>query len=240
MEDSVFERNYEQHETDSRSMEIFERAFAPGGFMEEYAKKMDAIPKVIVPEDKENYEYLLQRCDNFAKRHHGRIRGVVSYKKWDAEIDLYLPMLEFDAPEDMSLLKDIGEKAHYMCVSQEDGKFRVNIMINYFAELMSNLYEEHLKYQTLMEDEKLASMFVSDDEPVLSPEDEAVAELIKEILDRFDNETKVDRTTAFKAVIDYLMRQDEKVQSFEKIAATLTMLLEKVLDEEKDMEEQDS
>ena len=81
------------------------------------------------------------------------------------------------------------------------------------------------------------------DIPELSPEDEAVALLIKEILDRFDNETKVDRTTAFKAAISYLMRQgNEEALSVEKLCATLTALLERVLDEEKqtETEEQES
>ena len=95
MENTVFERNYEIAEKDDRARAVFERAFAPGGFMEEFTKKMDAIPKVIVPEDKENYEYLLNRCDDYAKRHHGRICGVVDYEHWDAHIDLYLRMLEF-------------------------------------------------------------------------------------------------------------------------------------------------
>ena len=101
MENTVFERNYEIAEKDDRARAVFERAFAPGGFMEEFTKKMDAIPKVIVPEDKENYEYLLNRCDDYAKRHHGRICGVVDYEHWDAHIDLYLRMLEFDDAEDM-------------------------------------------------------------------------------------------------------------------------------------------
>ncbi|MGN8889016.1 hypothetical protein [Dysosmobacter sp. HCP28S3_G4] len=239
MENTVFERNYEIAEKDGRARAVFERAFAPGGFMEEFTKKMDAIPKVIVPEDKENYEYLLKLCDDYAKRHHGRIRGVVDYEHWDAHIDLYLKMLEFDDAEDMAFVKDIGEKAHYLCITPEkDGGYRFHIMINYFQELMSEEHEAYLKYETLMEDEELASMF---DIPELSPEDEAIALLIKEILDRFDNETKVDRTTAFKAAISYLMRQgDEKALSVEKLCATLTALLEKVLDEEKKTEEQDS
>ena len=100
MENTVFERNYEIVEKDDRATAVFERAFAPGGFMEEFIKKMDAIPKVVVPKDKENYEYLLDRCDDYAKRHHGRIRGVVDYEHWDAHIDLYLRMLEFDDAED--------------------------------------------------------------------------------------------------------------------------------------------
>ena len=65
--------------------------------------------------------------------------------------------------------------------------------------------------------------------------------MIKEILDRFDNETEVDRTTAFKAALNYVMRQgEEEKKSLEGIAATLTVLLEKVLDEEQNMEGQDS
>ena len=64
MENTVFERNYEIVEKDDRATAVFERAFAPGGFMEEFIKKMDAIPKVVVPKDKENYEYLLDRCDD--------------------------------------------------------------------------------------------------------------------------------------------------------------------------------
>lgn len=73
MENTVFERNYEIVEKDDRATAVFERAFAPGGFMEEFTKKMDAIPKVVVPKDKENYDYLLNRCDDYAKRHHGRL-----------------------------------------------------------------------------------------------------------------------------------------------------------------------
>lgn len=102
MENIVFERNYETTEKDDRATAVFERAFAPGGFMEEFTKKMDAIPKVVVPKDKENYDYLLNRCDDYAKRHHGRIRGVVDYEHWDTHIDLYLRMLEFDDAEDRS------------------------------------------------------------------------------------------------------------------------------------------
>ena len=52
MENTVFERNYEIVEKDDHATAVFERAFAPGGFMEEFTKKMDAIPKVIVPEDR--------------------------------------------------------------------------------------------------------------------------------------------------------------------------------------------
>lgn len=202
--------------------------------MEEFTKKMDAIPKVVVPKDKENYDYLLNRCDDYAKRHHGRIRGVVDYEHWDAHIDLYLRILEFDDAEDMSFVKDIGEKRTTFASRRKRRRVPCPYHDQLFEELMSEEYRSYLKYETLMEDEELASMF---DIPELSPEDEAVALLIKEILDRFDNETKVDRTTAFKAAISYLMRKgNEEALSVEKLCATLTALLERVLDEEKQTE----
>ena len=71
MENIVFDRNYEEDKPDPLAQAIFDRVNAPGGFLEEFSKKMDAIPKVIVPKDKENYEYLLERCDEFA-RHRGK------------------------------------------------------------------------------------------------------------------------------------------------------------------------
>ena len=234
MENIVFDRNYEEDEPDPLAQAIFDRVNAPGGFLEEFSKKMDAIPKVIVPKDKENYEYLLGRCDELAKRHHGKIHGVVDLEHWDAHIDLTLPMLEFDDPEDMSLLKDIGEKAHYCCITtQEDGKFHFHVMINYFEEIMSEEYGDYLKFETLAEDDELAAMLNMG----ISEEDEAVVRLIGEILDRFDNETHVDKTTAFKAVASYLMQNDPDAISYELIAATLTALLEKVLDDEKHEED---
>ena len=111
MENIVFDRNYEEDKPDPLAQAIFDRVNAPGGFLEEFSKKMDAIPKVIVPKDKENYEDLLERCDEFAKRHHGKIHGVVDFEHWDAHIDLTLPMLEFDDSEDILKRKTFSMKS---------------------------------------------------------------------------------------------------------------------------------
>lgn len=229
MENIEFERNYEKQSVGAEDKFLFEQ-MAPGGFFESFQKKLDAIPKVIVPEDKANYEYLLEKCDIFAQRNFGRIHGVVDYTHWDAHIDVIVPMLEFCDPEDMALLKDIGEKAHYLTVDLvEDGRYRVHIRINYFQELITDEYEEYLKIKTLQENEKLAEML----EPDLTPEQEALLEVTQGILDRFDEETSIDRNTAFRAVVEFIDREGGDRTDLEKIAALLTFLLEKVLDEEK-------
>lgn len=230
MENMEFERNYEKQSVSEEDKLFFEQVVAPGGLFESFQKKLDAIPKVIVPEDKANYEYLLEKCDIFAQRNFGRIHGVVDYTHWDAHIDLIVPMLEFCDPEDMALLKDIGEKAHYLTVDLvEDGRYRVHIRINYFQELITDEYEEYLKIKTLQENEKLAEML----EPDFTPEQEALLEVTQGILDRFDEETSIDRNTAFRAVVEFIDREGGDRTDLEKIAALLTFLLEKVLDEEK-------
>ena len=230
MENMEFERNYEKQSVSEEDKLFFEQVVAPGGLFESFQKKLDAIPKVIVPEDKANYEYLLEKCDIFAQRNFGRIHGVVDYTHWDAHIDLIVPMLEFCDPEDMAVLKDIGEKAHYLTVDLvEDGRYRVHIRINYFQELITDEYEEYLKIKTLQENEKLAEML----EPDLTPEQEALLEVTQGILDRFDEETSIDRNTAFRAVVEFIDREGGDRTDLEKIAALLTFLLEKVLDEEK-------
>lgn len=91
MEDIIYEKDYRnkpETEEDKRHSAIFEQA-VKGGFFKTYKEEMDKIPKVIVPKDKENYEYLLNRCDEFVQRHRGRIRGIVDYHQWHSEILMY-------------------------------------------------------------------------------------------------------------------------------------------------------
>ena len=108
-------------------------------------------------------------------------------------------------------------------------RYRLHIRINYFQELITDEYEEYLKIKTLQENEQLAELV----EPDLTPEQEALLEIIQGILDRFDDETSVDRNTAFRAVVEFIVREGGDRTDLEKIAALLTFLLEKVLDEEK-------
>lgn len=94
---------------------------------------------------------------------------------------------------------------------------------------MTDEHEYYLKYSAIMDDEKLVSML---NLPKLSPEQEETAQRMNEILDRFDKETDVDRTTAFKAVLDYTMKQDEELQTLEYMADRLERLLEQILNGE--------
>lgn len=208
---------------------IFDQA-VNGGFFDTFKAEMDKIPKIIVPEDKANYEYLLDRCDKFAERHRGYIRGIVDYHKWQSEIVMTLPFAEFCDPEDLAFLREIAEKSHSVTFEpDEDNGICVRIFICYFDELMTDAHEYYLKYSAIMDDEKLASML---NMPKLSSEQEETAQRMNTILDRFDEETDIDRTTAFKAVLEYMMKQDEDHQTLEYMADRLERLLEQILNGE--------
>lgn len=232
MENEIYERDYQAQEDTAkteRANAIFDRAMN-GSFLRDYAAAMDAIPKVIVPKDKENYEYLLKRCDEVARRWGGHIKGMVDYHRWESRIELTLPFMEFGNPDELSLLREISEKAHLVTfTANESGGINLSIMINYFEELMTEEHRGYLEYEAIMNDDQLAAML---NMPTLSPEDEAVAQRINDILDRFEAETDVDKTIAFRAVWDYMKKQDENKLSLEYMAAYLEYLLEKILNGE--------
>ena len=114
MDDIIFEKDYRETESaeyDKWCDEVFDRA-VNGGMLKAYSEAMDKIPKIIVPEDKKNYEYLLERCDAFVKQHRGFIKGIVDYHRWHAEINMFLPFAEFDDSEDLAFLKEMRLTAY--------------------------------------------------------------------------------------------------------------------------------
>lgn len=236
MDDIIYEQDYrrsqEDIDPDSRSMKIFDRAYN-GSFIKDYMAAIDAIPKVIVPEDKKNYEYLLSLCDTVAKEHRWKVKGVVDYHKWYSYIELTMPCAEFDDTDSLALLREVAERAATVTfVAQEDGVVKLNIMINYFKELMTEEHRAYLEYDAIMKDEELAEMVGV---PQLSPEMEQQAQKLKAILDRFDAETEYDRTTIFEALLDYMPK--EKNQTLERMIEVAEKLLQAALDEQREGQE---
>lgn len=237
MDDIIFEKDYrhkEDSEEDIRRAQILDRAIT-GGFFDTYKSAMDKIPKYIVPEDKANYEYLLDRCDKFVERYRGHIRGIVDYHKWHSEIVLTLPFAEFGDPEDRAFLAEIAEKSHSVTFEpSENGGIRVRVFICYFDELMSADHKAYEKYNAIMDDETLASLLGM---KMLSPEMTETTQRLKEILDCFEEETQYDRTTIFKALLARMQDVDEEKRTLDMMVAFAEALLEKVLNAEDEEED---
>lgn len=234
MDNIIYEKDYRQKaydEEDVRRAKILDQAIQ-GGFFEAYGKELDKIPKYIVPEDKANYEYLLQRCEEFVERFRGHIKGVIDYQKWHSEIIMTLPFAEFGDPEDRAFLTEIAEKSHSVTFEpSENGGIRVRIFICYFNELMTEEHKGYLKYNAIMNDEALASLLGME---MLSPEMVESTLRLKEILDCFEEETEFDRTTIFKALLARMQKVDEEKRTLEMMVAFAEALLEKILNGELD------
>lgn len=74
MENQIYERDYRQAK--ERKRQVLQSTdfdvigeLKAAGFFQKLNERLNQIPKVIVPEDKVNYDYLLEQCDAFAKRH---------------------------------------------------------------------------------------------------------------------------------------------------------------------------
>ena len=154
---------------------------------------------------------------------------IVDYHRWHAEINMFLPFAEFDDSEDLAFLKEIAEKSQTVCFSpDEEGGIRVHIFINYFEELMSAEHKSYIEYDAIMQDKKLSELLGI---PELSDEEKELALKMKGILDRIDEETRIDRTTAFRAVLDKMTKEPEENWSLHYMATLLEALLYFMLNE---------
>lgn len=135
MKNEVYEADYRRKSRPEEIPGAFEIAVETG-FFKTYNEIMRSIPKVIVPEDKKNYEELLYKLDTLAKRRGGTIRGIVNYEKFDSHIYITLPFFEFSHEEEHNLLAELESKAHSLTFTvTDDGMIQLSVMINYFEEI---------------------------------------------------------------------------------------------------------
>lgn len=208
MENSIYEKDYaEEHEKNRKSedVDILAQAIS-GGFLKRLEDSLKAVPKMIVPEYKANYEYLLSVCDDLAKQLGGHIRGVVDYERWEAAIDVVLPYAEFANQDDLLLLKNMAEKAYSVTFrATDDGNTRIRLYVPYFENLISDAGKEYLKYDALMKDEDLVKML---DVPGLPAGLEAFAVFMNDLLDSVEQATQRDRTEIFTELLNRTQADD--------------------------------
>lgn len=208
MENSIYEKDYaEEHEKNRKSedVDILAQAIS-GGFLKRLEDSLKAVPKMIVPEYKANYEYLLSVCDDLAKQLGGHIRGVVDYERWEAAIDVVLPYAEFANQDDLLLLKNMAEKAYSVTFrATDDGNTRIRLYVPYFENLISDAGKEYLKYDALMKDEDLVKML---DVPELPAGLEAFAVFMNDLLDSVEQATQRDRTEIFTELLNRTQADD--------------------------------
>lgn len=141
MENIIYERDYsEVYRPPCKNGSIASSVISllkDRGFFRFYGALVNQIPKIVVPENRKTYERLLQRCDQMAQQHGGKIYAVIDYEKWDSKIKLTLPFVEFVLDDEMELLQDIAQNTRSVCFDpSEDGSSIVmTIFISYFEEI---------------------------------------------------------------------------------------------------------
>lgn len=145
MENYIFKRDYTNQRIDPENVTAEDLAPNPlvRGYLKFYGEFMSKVPKIIVQKDKETFERLLPKLNEFAKRFDGSIEACVDYKKWYSYINVVLPFFEIATDEDAEILKDIAENAQDFCVEPtDDNMVRVHVMIHYFEDIMPNDIDE--------------------------------------------------------------------------------------------------
>lgn len=231
MENLVFERDYtknrERTSDDDQLPDILKQVVS-GGFLESYIDAINAVPKVVVPEYKANYEYVLNVCDDLAKYWDGSVRGVVDYKHWEASITLIIPYAEFISPEDLQPLRDIAERSHGVSIRPVDGSIHIHIYNRYFKNLISEEEKDYIAYDCIMKDKKLANMLgLSTD---LSPELQLFVDHMNGVLDTLEETTGEDRTDIFKM---FLVRVNSIIGEGDDIVEIMEQVAQDMIDESK-------
>ena len=223
MENSIYEKDYaEEHEKNRQSedVDILAQAIS-GGFLKRLEDSLRAIPKMIIPEYKANYEYLLKMCDDLAKQLGGHIRGVVDYERWEAAIDVVLPYAEFANQDGLLLLKSMAEKALSVTFrATDDGNTRIRLYVPYFENLISDEGKECLKYDALIKDADLVKML---DVPKLPSGLEQFVVFMNGLLDSVEQATQRDRTEIFLELLNRTKADDMNniIERLEQVAQEL-------------------
>lgn len=219
MENIVYERDYaEEHRRAAERVDLESSIFDASidtGFWKAYGEMMDAIPKVIVPEDKAAYEDLLPRLDELARRLGGKIRGEVRYDKWLSEINVILPYLEFGDDDEYELFKDLAAKTHLFTVTAtEDGQVRVHVMINYFKEIED---ATEAVEGMIAENKELSGLLIQSIDRY-NRKAEQLATALNPLLDYAEEQTGRDRTELFNELVSFLApysnRLDEGIKKY--------------------------
>lgn len=222
MDNIVYEHDYadEQRKVIEKRTEIYgdpEEVFkiiTESGALREYNNTIRAIPKVVNPKDKENYEYLLSRLDDIARLHGGKIRGEIRYDAWEADINVHLPFFEFSGSDELQLLSEIGQRSHLVCFTpEENGSLRLHIMIRYFEDYAEAGYSDDLLEKIITSKPELLELFKRQEENKKAEFLRIMKEnpTVMEFFTRLGDEMDLDAEAVMRLFIDLLSADSDEL-----------------------------
>lgn len=192
---------------------------------ESYFDALEAVPKVINPEEKENYEYLLNRCDAWAREVGGRVRGTVDFRHWGATIEFFLPFIEFASPEQLQLMKEISEKcATVLFEPADEGGLRMSMLFYYFDDLFEDDDLGFILMDAIFKDDALAKKLGIDLD--LKPELQESADDANDLLDELERVTGLKRARIFKMILERMTLSSDQGQMLNDIRQVANEILD--------------
>lgn len=164
MDNILYEHDYSderRRDHEGRSMllsaDLIDRV-AESGFFKSYSESMQALPKIVNPVRKANFEYVQDICDKMAKRWGGKIRAEVRYDKWDGIIDLILPFVEFGNYDELNDLQEIAKRVDSLCFTPHEDGVRLHIFCYYFDDIVSEEEADEIFFEALDERPELMKL----------------------------------------------------------------------------------
>ena len=159
MKDDIYEKDYfaehkKERENSIAESNIIKMAIESGVFAS-ISKRMSALPHVVDPEKQKAYQICLQLLDTMARELGGKIKGVISYQKFDAQIELTVPFLEFSGKSNLKILQFLASQARDIHIyNEKNGQMKLTVYIDYFESLGNYdkiFYEEMNKHPEVVD-----------------------------------------------------------------------------------------
>ena len=156
MDNVIYERDYtvEPAPEDPADQLMYERT---KDLLRRFNRRILAVPRAVDPLRRALYDRLLTVCDAFAKRHGGRITGLIDYQKYDATIQVILPYFEFEDAEDFPLLRSLRLADTVTFQTCKSGGVELVLFLNCFITLHPS--REGLLQKIIAEDPDLGELF---------------------------------------------------------------------------------
>ncbi|MCM1234530.1 MAG: hypothetical protein NC081_06825 [Roseburia sp.] len=202
MENFVFKREYPKPEVKPVDEELnaaFHSQFSE--LQERVDNFSQKLPKIATPQWQQQYQDILEACDELVKQYGGEVLGEINYDDWVAHIDVTIPEFALFRPRDFEILHMISDQAMSLSVfPTEDGKIKIEMTLKYFAYIADG--ETETKFNEFASDfnKMMSNIFgLGTIYPSIEDIDNAA---LDSALDILQNHRDIDRIEAFREYAD--------------------------------------
>ena len=136
MKTKIYQGDYQKERTEEEKKAMLREMDQLANLLQDDAQNHLKTEKMIVKEDKQTFESLLQKLNDYAQRHQGTIQATIDCEQWESRIELYTDFFEISIEEEQTLLREIASGTHsFNITAAKDGKVRIFLMIRYFEDI---------------------------------------------------------------------------------------------------------